>query len=655
MTSSDADAGVDDRDPRDIRVSSYRVRLISPLITLLQPGCTSGRAGDRSAPSRPPPRSHDPTPIEPLLLGAPCSRRCTMCANLPDAEARHIPRRFERDPTMVQLRPQRLPGLLLAGAAMMIVFAAACGGGDGEETSSSATAAGGDGGAAQSDADRVNDVIEAARSTPPLIAFSSVTGERGERAIHVMSADGSGLRVLPDAIAAGNSWGATWSPDGTRIAFSTDEARSPAPYGPNDPTDIYVMRADGSDITRLTSLLPAYNLEPAWSPDGARIAFTSRLGLDSQVAVVNVDGSDLVILTRGPGDSHDPAWSPDGHEIAFTARYDDDLSEVLPGWLSVLAAIPDGRPHIFVMSADGSNLRKLTSDSAGEGSPAWSPDGSQIAFVSYRDDARDPDLGGNPEIYVVSAGGGTPTPLTDDPAGDFEPTWSPDGSKIAFASGRDSYNPTKPIGFSFLVTEIYVMNADGSDQTRISEAGGRFPSFGPTAPADAIAAAPLPPAQPVGLAISNFPTDGYTYRQMIEAIASGDFASVEDTPRARALVFSIMQQLNLWCDAPNNLPLRVPLATVQAYAGAPTDLEGGVVNFLQTLLDIRDRAEQGDLLSAPERITGVFVTGDGVDRAAQEDGALLADSLGCGSVQLEQFWRNLSFVISSRSQKTPSR
>ena len=95
---------------------------------------------------------------------------------------------------------------------------------------------------------------------------------------------------------------------------------------------------------------------------------------------------------------------------------------MLPGWLSSLDATADGRSYIFVMSADGSNVKRLTNDSAREHSPAWSPDGLKVAFVSVRRDQRDPYLGGNPEIYVVSAGGGTPAPLTRDSAADWEPT-----------------------------------------------------------------------------------------------------------------------------------------------------------------------------------------------------------------------------------------
>ena len=100
------------------------------------------------------------------------------------------------------------------------------------------------------------------------------------------------------------------------------------------------------------------------------------------------------------------------------------------------------------MDADGSNPTRLTDNPASDIVPAWSPDGTKIAFASRRD--------GNPEVYVMDADGSNPTRLTDNPTFDGVPAWSPDGTKIAFASGRDG-NP-----------EVYVMDADGSNQTRLT-------------------------------------------------------------------------------------------------------------------------------------------------------------------------------------------
>ena len=138
-------------------------------------------------------------------------------------------------------------------------------------------------------------------------------------------------------------------------------------------------------------------------------------------------------LTRNSARDWRPAWSPDGTQIAF----DSDR---------------DGNDEIYVMAADGSQPTRLTRNSARDWRPAWSPDGTQIAFDSDRDR--------NDEIYVMAADGSQPTRLTRNDADDRSPAWSPDGTQIAFDSDRDGNN------------EIYVMAADGSQPTRLTRNSG---------------------------------------------------------------------------------------------------------------------------------------------------------------------------------------
>ena len=121
----------------------------------------------------------------------------------------------------------------------------------------------------------------------------------------------------------------------------------------------------------------------------------------------------------------------------------------------------DGNEDIYVMDADGGNVQQLTDDPAGDWSPAWSPDGTRIAFSRYRD--------GNEDIYVMDADGGNVQQLTDGPERDVNPTWSPDGTRIAFQSDRDGD------------WDIYVMDADGGNVRQLTDdpAGDWSPAWPP--------------------------------------------------------------------------------------------------------------------------------------------------------------------------------
>jgi len=211
--------------------------------------------------------------------------------------------------------------------------------------------------------------------------------------------------------------------------------------------EIYVTNADGSSPTRLTNSA-ATDVQPAWSPDGTKLAFASNRDGNFEIYVMGAVGLDPTRLTNELADDYDPAWSPDGKKIAFTSER-------------------DGHPEVYVMEADGSSAMRLTD---GDG-PTWSPDGTRIAFVSHRD--------GNGEIYVMNADGSHVTRLTDNLAEDCEPAWSPDGGRIAFASGCTT--TLFPDGFG---SSIYLMNADGSNPMLLT--GGpadvpqaRFPSWSP--------------------------------------------------------------------------------------------------------------------------------------------------------------------------------
>lgn len=252
------------------------------------------------------------------------------------------------------------------------------------------------------------------------IAFASDSDNKPYSDIYVMDVDGRNPIQLTDN-RANDSW-PSWSPDGKKIAFTSDRDGN---------EEIYVMNADGTDEVNLTKN-PARDALSSWSPDGKKIVFTSTRDVNWEVYVMNSDGTNQVSLTNNPADDGNPAWSPDGKKIAFYSnRY--------------------GNFDIYIMNADGTDQVNLTNNPATDTRPSWSPDSKKIAFVSTRD--------GNQEIYVMNADGTNPINLTKNPAIDNFPSWSPDGKKITFFSDRE--DPEQNY-------EIYIMNADGTNQNRLT-------------------------------------------------------------------------------------------------------------------------------------------------------------------------------------------
>jgi dipeptidyl aminopeptidase/acylaminoacyl peptidase len=201
----------------------------------------------------------------------------------------------------------------------------------------------------------------------------------------------------------------------------------------------YVKSNAGNDIYttgggRLTTS-PGNDRQPAWSPDGLKIAFTSDRDGNDNIYVINPDGTGEVRITSVTANDSEPAWSPDGSKIVFVTNR-------------------DGNNEIYTMNADGTGATRLTTDADSEQEPAWSPDGSKIAF--------DKDVSGNRRVYVMNANGSGAVALTSGGA-EGGPVWSPDGSKIAYTAvvaGGDPFHPN---------FDVFTMNADGSNQTPLGD------------------------------------------------------------------------------------------------------------------------------------------------------------------------------------------
>jgi Tol biopolymer transport system component len=275
------------------------------------------------------------------------------------------------------------------------------------------------------------------------IAF--VSERDGNWEIYLMDLAGLGVARLTDTPA--EEWLPAWSPDGARIAFVSDRDGDWEVYGMLVPEAVDYARAQ--EGLRPATTLEATNLtcqtgkdwDPAWSPDGSRIAFSSEREGNWEVYVMAAPepaqfgpggeeeacargaGEGQVNLTGHPVNDWLPNWSPDGRRIAFVSDR-------------------DGNWEIYRMRADGGGQTNLTRSPGDDWVPAWSPDGRRIAFQSDRD--------GNWEIYVLELDSGRVVNLTQHPADDWDPSWSPDGRRIAFMSERDGNR------------ELYAMEVDGA-------------------------------------------------------------------------------------------------------------------------------------------------------------------------------------------------
>jgi len=285
------------------------------------------------------------------------------------------------------------------------------------------------------------------------IAYIQDDTERAD--VWVMDADGTNKTQLttytdlkvtdPDIKVTGIEW----SPDGTQIAYIIHDPTGRSGYS----NTIGVMDSDGSNKTRLTTARCSYY--PAWSPDGTQIAYSIRNPAGGQehsntIWVIDADGSNKTQLTYG-WNIYKPLWSPDGMRIAYVSY-------------------ATANPNIRIMDSNGGNTRqldrpRLTSiDYRCDKDPNWSPDSTKILFLSQR------DRPGNWDIWIVNSDLGNPTSLTGQTQGSKtlpytdvsaysynNPTWSPNGTEIAFTTGSSGAGNSV----------IRVMDANGSNKVQL--------------------------------------------------------------------------------------------------------------------------------------------------------------------------------------------
>jgi Tol biopolymer transport system component len=305
------------------------------------------------------------------------------------------------------------------------------------------------------------------------IAFSSYRPGDDDATIYAVEPDGSNLRQLT------NGGYPTWSPDGTQITFMRVEGGVGV---------LSVVSADGSNLRDLPKNSPYGSLTPTWSPDGTKLAFSSSTSSgSSDIYITDLDGSNQINLTNTDAYSEDfPDFSPNGSQMCFYRQGGTG------GWTS----------GIYIMDAEGSKPTQISEDDS-QGGPGvgcdWSPDGTKIAFHAIIPGPDEGDLRkalekaiaeGDPkkilekqrklntvldeEVYVINADGSGRTALTSNSgADDVDAEWSPDGTKIAFASNRDGD------------LDIYTMDADGSNVAQVITNSGVedvYPDWQPLTP-----------------------------------------------------------------------------------------------------------------------------------------------------------------------------
>lgn len=287
---------------------------------------------------------------------------------------------------------------------------------------------------------------EAVAATNGRIAFQANVGRFPQ--IFTIAPDGTGLRRVTNApVKDPGAENPAWSPNGATIAFDTSVRGG---------VNLFTVGLDGSGLAELPLSVGAFNGDPAYSPDGTEISFDQDVG-DKRpkvhgIFIANANGTGARRVTRGIATKKafdtESQWSPDGTRIAFTRV--KNAKEAA----------------IFVVGVDGRGLKRLTPWALDATSPDWSPDGTRILFNSYFDFHP----GHSSNLFSIRPTGGRRTPLTHNRGGrqhSFRPAWSPDGTRIVFAHFTSAGGGR---------VDLYTMNPDGSGRTRVTNMRRGFPT-----------------------------------------------------------------------------------------------------------------------------------------------------------------------------------
>ena len=225
----------------------------------------------------------------------------------------------------------------------------------------------------------------------------------------------------------------SWAPDGQSILYTSFINHNP---------DLYEY-SFANKLSRVVSNHPGLNIGAQYAPDGKKVALTLSRDDNSEVYIIDRQGKLVLRLTNDWGIDSSASWSPDGRKIAFVSTR-------------------SGNPHIYIMNADGSEQKRITFKGNYNQTPKWSPKGDRIAFTA-RDERNVFD------VFLVDPNTGDITRLTQDQGNNEEPSWSPNGKYLVFTSTRAGSS------------QIYIMNADGQNQRKISTGKGECatPAWGP--------------------------------------------------------------------------------------------------------------------------------------------------------------------------------